>query len=158
MSSSIADAGTFDSESLRHAIAVVDAVLLKNDAWCNLEFESLDDSADSGQSLFGFLAARGPANPLATIMGPSAGRSSRPVEVGIQHQAGVKAARQLVEAGIELLDGGRVIQDHPRRGLVVRCPDSVTADAIVSWLFPAMRELSRAPRTGVVRYATSVVG
>ena len=159
MSSPIADAGTFDSNSDEAAAAVLHAVLNAPGSWCNLEFQPIDDgAAGAGDSFFGFIAARGPMNPLATVMASTAGKKPKPAEIGIQHHAGVKAAAQLTEAGLSLPAGARVVQDHPRRGLVVRCEEGIDAAGVVAWLIPAMRILSRQPATTVVNYVVTAGG
>ncbi len=147
------DAGRFDANSINHAVSVLGSVLANPGSWCNLEFEAIDENEGPPESvLFGFLAARGPANPLATVMVPKPGQ---PLEVGIQHRAGVKAAAQLTEADITLPEGARVVQDHPRRGLVVKWPETADTAVLINWLFPAMRELSRHPNTNFVLYAVN---
>lgn len=143
-------AGRFDAHDAESATQLFERVLEEPGRWCNLSFEPIDDgniAADSG--LFGFLAARGPANPLATVMSPAKDVSWL-LEVGIQHQAGTKAATQLKEAELYGPTNARVVQDHPRRGLVVRWPQNEDLAALQAWIFPAMRELSRAPSTNAV--------
>ena len=66
-----------------------------------------------------------------------------PLSVGIQHQAGTKAAQQLREAELPIPTGARVRQDHPRRGLVVEWPDDATSEELADWLFASMRVLNR---------------
>ena len=117
-------------------------------SWLNLSFEELDDpNVVPDSALFGFLAARGPANPLATIMRESPDSA---VSIGIQHRAGTKAAQLLREAGLPVPDGGRVRQDHPRRGLVVEWPQ--TGPSIATWLLGAMRELNRSLTNDTVHW------
>ncbi len=144
------DAGRFNAHDGDSAIAVIETVLERPGRWCNLFFEPIEDeNAPQESALFGFLAARGPANPLATLMTPKA-ESDFLLEVGIQHRAGTKAAAQLKEAELFGPTTARVIQDHPRRGLVVKWPHDESITSLVAWLFPAMRELSRAPSTNDV--------
>lgn len=146
-------AGRFDAGDLDAATKLFTDVLAIESSWCNLEFESLDDDETPAESaLFGFLAARGPANPLATIMAPRTGRRPQPAQVGIQHRAGTKAAAQLREEALVLPEGARVAQDHPRRGLVLEWPESATVHVLAAWLFPALRILGRAPTTNDVIY------
>jgi len=149
-------AGRFDANALSEAVSVIDAVLTRPGSWCNLEFEPIDDDDAAPESpLFGWLAARGPANPLATIVAqaPGGGKRTRSPQVGIQHRAGTKAAVQLREAQLPLPEGARVTQDHPRRGLVVQWPESGDTASMVEWLFPAMRVLSRHNATNNVLYS-----
>lgn len=151
-------AGRFDADIGGHAAAVIDSVLANPGAWCNFEFEPIeDDDAPPESPLFGFLAARGPANPLATVMARTEGKPNSLPQVGIQHQAGTKAAAQLREAEVFAPDGTRVTQDHPRRGLVVRWPEAATTEELIGWLFPAMRVLSRHRSTNTILYAATGV-
>lgn len=148
-------AGRFAATDTTAAESLFEEVFTTESSWCNLVFEPMEDEDGQGpidSPLFGFLAARGPANPLATIMAPSEGRKSRPAQVGIQHQAGTKAATQLREESLLLPAGARVAQDHPRRGLVVEWPADAGIATVVAWLFPAMRVLGRAPTTEHVLY------
>ena len=146
-------AGRFPTHDTSQAEDLLEKVLRTESSWCNLSFEPLeDDEQPPDSALFGFLAARGPANPLATVMAATTGRRPRPIEVGIQHRAGVKAGGQLREAQLFVPDGARVAQDHPRRGLVVEWPDTADVVLLAAWLFPAMRVLGRAPTTSAVLY------
>ena len=132
------------------AVRVIETVRAEPGRWCNLFFEPIeDDSIPPESALFGFLAARGPANPLATLMTPKKGEDYL-LDVGIQHQAGTKAAAQLKEAELYGPTNARVVQDHPRRGLVIKWPSDHDLVALVAWLFPAMRELARAPSTNYI--------
>lgn len=143
------DAGRFDAHDVEAAVRVIDLVLTEPGRWANLFFEPIDDeNAVPESALFGFFAARGPANPLATLMAPKKD-ADHLLEVGIQHQAGVKAAKQLKEAQILGPNEARVVQDHPRRGLVIKWPEGDLV-GLITWLFPAMRELSRARSTNAV--------
>jgi hypothetical protein len=146
-------AGRFPTHDISQVEDLLEQVLRAESSWCNLTFESLEDEEQQPESaLFGFLAARGPANPLATVMAATNGRRPRPIEVGIQHRAGVKAAGQLREAQLFVPDAARVAQDHPRRGLVVQWPETADVAVLAAWLFPAMRVLGRAPTTDAVLY------
>lgn len=132
---------------------MVDAVLNSPGSWCNFVFEPIvDEDAPEESPLFGFLAARGPANPLATVMAAQPGKRDKPAEIGIQHRAGTKAAAQLREAELLLPEGATVAQDHPRRGLVVRWPENAETATLIAWLFPSMRVLGRAMTTNDVLY------
>ena len=146
------DAGRFSAHDTKAAVRIIDGILRDEGSWGNLFFEPLDDEVSDESPLFGFLAARGPANPLATIMAPTTGKRQRSTEVGIQHRAGTKAAVQLREESVFAPEGSRVVQDHPRRGLVVRWPENEQTATLVAWLFPAMRILGRAATTDDVLY------
>lgn len=146
-------AGRFAADDLERAAGLIGDVLKAEGTWCNLAFEPIeDDDVPQDSALFGFLAARGPSNPLATVMPAGVGKRPNPPQVGIQHRAGTKAASQLRDESLVLPEGSRVAQDHPRRGLVVEWPQPVDVSSLVAWLFPAMRVLGRAPTTNDVLY------
>lgn len=146
-------AGRLSADDTDSITSLLSEVLAVQGSWCNITFEPVDDGEATEESpLFGFLAARGPANPLGTVMAPPAGKASGVAQIGIQHRAGTKAAAQLRDASLTLPTGARVAQDHPRRGLVVEWPDSEDAVTLEAWLFPSMRVLGRAPTTNHVLY------
>jgi len=148
----VSDAGRFrdnDDGTLRGLLERFWAPEQTSGEWCNLEFEVDEDHPAyvPDSPLFGFLAARGPASPLVTIIG---GEEDKPNQLGIQHRAGTKVRRTLVDAGILSPSDGRLVQDHPRRGLVVEVPRDTDREAWASWLLVAMHELNRSPVTGWV--------
>lgn len=133
--------GSLSGQDLSGLRELLTAVAETPGSWLNMSLEELDGPEAPGESfLFGFLAARGPANPLVTIMRES---PEKPVSVGIQHRAGTKAAHQLREAELPIPGAGRVRQDHPRRGLVVEWNGGDVED-LTAWLVPAVRVLNRA--------------
>jgi len=100
--------------------------------WINLS-PAIDEDQELPyrSSNFGLFSGRGPDVPLCTwVPGP-------PVEVGIQHGAGPKAANKLRELGEPVPDGWRVTQDHSRRGIVVVVPDGTPDETALDWLFKA---------------------
>jgi hypothetical protein len=100
--------------------------------WINLS-PAIDEDEEPPprSSNFGLFSGRGPDVPLCTWMpGP-------PVEVGIQHGAGRKAAEVLRNLGHPVPDGWRVTQDHSRRGLVVVVPNGTPNDEVLDWLLKA---------------------
>jgi len=100
--------------------------------WINLS-PALDEDEEPPprSSSFGLFSGRGPDVPLCTwTPGP-------PVEIGIQHGAGRKAAEVLRNLGHPVPDGWRVTQDHSRRGLVVMVPNGTPNDEVLDWLLKA---------------------
>lgn len=71
-----------------------------------------------------------------------------PDSLGVQHAAGPKSVRRLVALGIPLPDGWRAVQDHPRRGLVVRPVPGATHAEELSWLLEVGTALSVVRLTG----------
>lgn len=145
--------GRLAADDTASIAALIRDVLAAEGSWCNIVSEPVDDDSTADESpLFGFLAARGPANPLGTVMAAPSGKGSGVAHIGIQHRAGTKAAAQLREASLTLPEGARVAQDHPRRGLVVEWPSTHDAASLGAWLLASMRVLGRAPTTGHVLY------
>lgn len=106
--------------------------------WLNLQPE-VDDSGleeEQGQGLFGMFGARGPVVPFATW---HPGERS----AGIQHGTGPKVVRR-----IDVPSGWRVVQDHPRRGLVVRVPEGTSTEDVVRWLLATGTQLCPLPLLG----------
>ncbi|CAN5750066.1 hypothetical protein BH20ACT2_BH20ACT2_15520 [soil metagenome] len=120
------------------------------DGWLNLSPE-VDEDAEpaAGGGLFSVLGARRPAVPLLPWLPGRNGRKGRePITVGIQHGVGARVAGRLVDAGAPVPDGWAVLQDNPRRGLVVEIPEHADHDAALVWLTRAAAALCTAPFTG----------
>lgn len=137
------------------AVAVVlEELTAAGAGWVNVDPEAALDPQDLPPPR-GFLTyrlgARGPDIPRATWTAPS-GRSA--ANVGIHHAAGVRANDQLRDAGRPVPDTWRLLQDHPKRGLVLAVPTPTGPDALAThegtlrWLLAATTALSRVPLTG----------
>jgi hypothetical protein len=55
---------------------------------------------------------------------------------------------KLLELGLALPEGWRVVQDHPRRGLVAKLPAGADDVKVLGWLIRAAGALCAVPRTG----------
>jgi hypothetical protein len=98
--------------------------------------------------LAALLGSRGPTVPLATWTPP---RGRDPATAGIEHPEGPQAVRLLTERGAPVPAGWRVLQDHPKRGLVVAVvggQDRADLDRALVWLVVATGTLCPWPRTG----------
>lgn len=103
-----------------------------------------------------------PPSPLAAVFGATGhdaplcswvpGRLGRggvkPDALGIQHSTGTRSAARLAERGVAVPDGWKVVQDHPRRGLVVQPPIETPLGAMLGWLLRAGAALSRVDFSG----------
>ena len=102
--------------------------------WINLQPDvDEDDVPPSGSALFGLFSTRGPVVPLCTW---HPGERS----AGVQHGTGPK-----VTSRIDVPAGWRVVQDHPRRGLVVRVPPDVPNLDVLRWLIQVGSALCPVP-------------
>jgi hypothetical protein len=118
--------------------------------WINL-LPGIDDEAAPAPSagLFAFFGANAPSVSMATLMPPRADRrAGEGVTVGVMHPTGAKAVTRLAEAGVTVPDAWQVVQDHPRRGLLVRTSPSAEEAGIVAWAVRAGTALCRAEMTG----------
>ena len=111
---------------------------LSSNGWVNLQPE-VDTDAEppaSATGLFGLFSGRGPAVPFCTW---HPGERS----VGIQHGRGPKLARS-----IDIPAGWRVVQDHPKRGIVLRVADGTTDSEALTWLVHTAAGLCDVPMLG----------
>jgi hypothetical protein len=98
--------------------------------------------------LTALLGSRGPTVPLGTWM---AAHGRQPATAGIEHPEGPRATRLLAERGAPVPAGWRVLQDHPKRGLVVAVVGGNgrdDLDRVLVWLLVATGVLCPWPRTG----------
>jgi len=127
---------------------MVELAALAGTGWINFDAGVDKDTPVPPRSLLGnVLAARGPDLPHCSwVPEPNA-----PTSIGIQHASGTKAVARLAAAGMPLPAGWRMMQDHPRRGLVLAVPASSAPDdldELLVWLLRAGRELSTVPLNG----------
>ena len=111
---------------------------LGDGGWVNLQPE-VDEAAaqeEQGSGFFAAFGARGPAVPFCTWL--PAERSA-----GIQHATGPKLARR-----VDVPAGWRVVQDHPKRGLVVQVGRDVPSEDVLRWLLVTATGLCPFPLLG----------
>ena len=108
------------------------------EGWVNLRpaVDPDDDPGEPSRMLLGMFGARGPAVPLCTW---------HPGErqVGIEHSWGPKVSRRL-----SIPEGWRVVQDHPRRGIVLAVPAGVSDEEVLTWLIEVGSQLCTIPTDG----------
>jgi hypothetical protein len=116
--------------------------------WVNLAPEPAEEEAETA-SLFGIFAPPAPRVPMCTWV-PGRERRGRvePSSVGLEHAAGPKVAEHLRTLGHPLPEAWRVVQDHPKRGLVVLLPEGEAPAGTLGWLMPAAEKLSQLRLTG----------
>lgn len=99
-------------------------------------------------------AARGASVPGASaakcswVPGERSRRRPDYVALGLEHGTGPKVARRLSDLGVAIPRSWAVIQDHPRRGLVVAAPPAAPHRDVLDWLLRAGDVLSSLPMTG----------
>ncbi|MBA2497544.1 MAG: hypothetical protein H0V33_10710 [Acidimicrobiia bacterium] len=142
------------ADDLQAVAVVLEELSTAGTGWVNVDPEAALDPQDLPPPR-GFLSyrlgARGPDIPRATWTAPGA---RTPANVGIHHAAGVRANDQLRDAGRPVPETWRLLQDHPKRGLVLALPTPTGSDALpthegtLRWLLAATTILSRVPLTG----------
>jgi len=140
----------FDPADPGAVLAAMDEVARAGAGWLNLE-ASIDpeDEPPPRSRMFGLFSGTGPEIPLCTwVPGKSRPEGAEPTSLGIQHASGPKAAKRLAEAGMPVPERWRVVQDHPRRGLVVLAPPEVPHADELDWLLRAGAALSVVPLAG----------
>jgi hypothetical protein len=108
----------------------------------------LDEAPQPRSALGQIFGSRGPTVPLGTWM-PA--RKRQPSTAGIEHGEGPKVAARLEDLGVPVPEAWKVIQDHPKRGLVMAMlpPEGPgQLDAVLAWLIRATGALCAWPRTG----------
>ena len=87
--------------------------------------------------------------PVCTWVAGSEGRHGvEPDSVGVQHGCGARVVARLAGLGAPVPEGWRWVQDHPRRGLVIRTPVGTPHEAQLAWLLEAGAALSTIRLTG----------
>jgi hypothetical protein len=88
--------------------------------------------------------------PTGTWMPGKVERSGsiRATRIGLQHAGGPRVVATLRDLGLPLPEGWRVVQDHPRRGLVAKLPAGADDAGVLDWLIRAAGALCAVPSTG----------
>ncbi len=141
---------TFVPEEPEVVLAHMDTLGAAHRGWINF-FPQVreEDEPDPAVGLGSFFSASGPQVPVCTWVAGKTGRKGiEPDTVGIEHATGTKTVARLATLGVAVPEGWRWVQDHPRRGLVVRVPVGVAHATELSWLLEAGAALSRIRLTG----------
>lgn len=132
------------------AVAAVEELVRAGGGWVNLHPEvEEDDAAAVSPSIVGALfRAAGPPIPHVTLTAPTGGRRPQRAQLGITHGVGTAVVRRLAAEGLALPEGWQVVQDHVRRGLVVRLDDPLDVPAALAFALRAGTLLCPVPTTG----------
>lgn len=129
------------------ALARFEGLAATGQGWVNLrpEVESDDAAAPPRSGLAAIFSTPGPSVPLATWVAATA---RKPASAGIQHGLRSRVKLRLREGGVDLPPGAVVVQDHPRRGIVVRLAKDTTPEVVLAWMMAAVDDLCPAQLTG----------
>jgi hypothetical protein len=146
----------FRPDERGEVVARMEEMARRGVGWANFQpgIEPEIEPVAYRSGLFGFLAASGPPVPVCTWAPKDRRRApDSPVSIGVHHGSGHRAVRRLEELGLLLGEGWVVLQDHPRRGIVVSVPADEGNDTVLCWLLEAGRLLTAVPLTGEWRAA-----
>jgi len=141
----------FTGADTGRALAALDELVAASAGWANLypEVEEDDARAVTPSAVASWFRVPGPPIPQATFIAPTDGRRGRtPAQVGLTHGVGATVVPRLAEQGLPLPEGWAVVQDHLRRGLVVRLDDPPDTMAVLGWSLRAIEALCPIPVTG----------
>jgi hypothetical protein len=135
---------TSEVVGLMHEFAAV------HDGWLNLHPDVRPEDEPPPRSGLTTLLA-GPIHdvPVCTwVAGKVARQGPLPDSIGVQHGVGTRVLARLSSAGSGLPEGWALVQDHPRRGLVVTPAPGADKGEVLAWLLEAGMVLSPVRLTG----------
>lgn len=140
----------FRIEDRDEVLAVMDRLGSAHDGWINFHpAVPPEDEPPPPTGLGALFSTATYEVPVCTWVAGKVGRNGvEPDSIGVQHAAGPKVVARLAQLNTPLPRGWRPLQDHPRRGLVVRPPPGTTHGEELSWLLEAGTALSRVRLTG----------
>ena len=127
----------------------IDALTAAGRGWINVLPEIPEDvPVPPTPTAFAVFSKRGPVVPLATWTAPTvSGRHGEPAQIGVHHGLARGVAKRLAGTPAAIPARWRVVQDHPRRGLVIAVPGDASSMQLAEWIFAALAELCIPPRT-----------
>lgn len=129
----------------------IEGLVAARAGWVNLfpEVDEAEAAAVTPSAVGAIFRAPGPPIPQATLMAPTDGRRGpKPAQLGMTHGVGTAVVRRLAAEGLTLPEGWKVVQDHVRRGLVVRLEDPPDVDRVLTWALRAGTLLCPIATTG----------
>jgi hypothetical protein len=141
----------FRLEDSSAVVAVMDQLAAAHDGWINLHPQVRPEDEPPPRAGLTTLLLAGPVHdvPVCTwVAGKLTRQGVQPDSIGIQHAAGARVLGRLESAELGLPEGWRLVQDHPRRGLVVALPSGADNAAALTWILEAGSVLSVVRLTG----------
>jgi hypothetical protein len=130
---------------------VMDTLGAAHDGWVNLHPHVRPEDEPPPRTGLGTLLLAGAVHdvPVCTwVAGKLTRHGPQPDSVGVQHAGGTRVLTRLASAGLGLPDGWRLVQDHPRRGLVVAPSPAAPHTGVLTWLLEVGMALSVVRLTG----------
>ncbi|MDR3650626.1 MAG: hypothetical protein P4L20_16160 [Acidimicrobiales bacterium] len=140
----------FRIEDSSPVVRAMDRLAVAHDGWVNLEPQVRPEDEPPPRAGLTTLLA-GPVHdvPVCTwVAGKLTRHGVQPDSIGVQHAGGSRVLGRLASAGLALPEGWRLVQDHPRRGLVVTPAPDAPRQAVLTWILEAGAVLSAVRLTG----------
>lgn len=121
-------------------VDVLDELVAARAGWINLfpEVDEDEATAVTPSAVAAIFRAPGPPIPQVTLIPPTDGRRGpKPAQLGMTHGVGTAVMRRLAAEGLERPEEWTVVQDHVRRGLVLRLDDPLDVDRALTWALRA---------------------
>ena len=132
----------FSGDARAEFVAVTRALAEHRDGWVNLS-PRVDPERLPPTGFGGIFSARGPAIPLATwVPATTSRKGAATTSLGLQHPLGCQVSRRLLELGIAVPAGYRIVTDNPKRGLVMESAEVGDPDEVADWMIRASGGLS----------------
>lgn len=143
----------FDAQQPVGVLAQMERLGAGHRGWVNLQPAVREEDAPPPPTPLGMVFSSDLYEvPVCTwVAGHVTRHGVAPDSVGVQHATGPRVVARLASLGVPLPDGWRWVQDHPRRGLVVRPPVGTPYGDELRWLLDAGTTLSGVPLTGTWR-------
>ena len=126
-----------DPDQREELVAVMAEVDAAGRGWINLSPDVDPEDLPPSPGPFQVFSGVGPPVPLCTWTPPDRRKAVPHALLGVQHGRGTRVAEALAEVGIPVMEGWRVVQDQPKKGLVVEVPADEDDDEILRWLLRA---------------------
>jgi hypothetical protein len=141
----------FRVEDTSEVVGLMDELSAAHDGWVNLHPQVRPEDEPPPRTGLSTLLLAGAVHdiPVCTwVAGKRTRHGVQPDSVGVQHAAGARVLPRMASAGLVVPDGWRLVQDHPRRGIVFSLPPEETHAAVLTWLLEVASVLSAIRLTG----------
>jgi hypothetical protein len=140
----------FDSDRPEAVLRHMERLGAAHRGWVNLQPGIREEDAPTPPTPLGLMFSADLYEvPVCTwVAGNVTRQGPAPDSLGVQHGTGPRVVARLVSLGHPLPEGWRWVQDHPRRGLVVRPPVGAGYAQELAWLIGAGTVLAAVPLTG----------
>ena len=124
----------FSSTTVGSVIELMDRYRYTSDSifWFNIEPDVDERSIHTGSIFWKAFSSRGPRIPQFTWTSATDRKGNyQPSEIGLTHPTGIAVLERIKGFQINVPDEWRLIQDHPKRGIVFQLPATYVSEEVV---------------------------